>query len=376
MLNPAQAADKNVTSGNIEYYVTLGDKIAFTDNRLNISAGNTLEFRIFDNSTKVFTTNGEIKIGDDTAKIESHSFTEDLKDRFRKLISSVFGGESTVGNNSEYYAEYKFNENSKAESYSVIVKGIYNSNSTINTITIYVQSRYITKTVGSPGRTYDAPLKNLSARSLKYHTDTSQTADNLIKNIREFLDASNDLHKKILNLTDNPDNTEFKDSVSKVKVSRDGLKKSMKEYEDKVKDDKPIKDQSTNELKLINEDMNIINSELITIFITKRDSLLTNELKAAQGREKNSSDQFESTMSDYRTGVFVPAGAMILLGLIIGYFNVNRWKKESEYFGLYTSKANITSPITIAIILTVVISILIGIIIYIEGDLNMFKFLI
>ncbi|MBU4075201.1 MAG: hypothetical protein KKI06_00540, partial [Euryarchaeota archaeon] len=68
-------------------------------------------------------------------------------------------------------------------------------------------------------------------------------------------------------------------------------------------------------------------------------------------------------------------------GIIIGFINVNRWKKESEYFGLYTSKAKITSPVTIAVILTVITLILIAGVVYsMTGNfdmlINTFKFLI
>lgn len=380
-LNFADAASPNETLSDARYFLISNEKIVLADIPLSISAGDKIVFRIFDNSTKVFITNGAIRIGDETVKIEPHSITEELEDKFREVISSVFGGESTVGNNSEYYAEYTSKENPKAESYSVIAAGEYNSNSTKNTITIHIQSRYITKTVGSPGRVYEGALKNLSTRSLKYHKDSSMSADNLIKNINQFLEASNNLKKKILNLTENPDNNDLKRSLDNVTDSREQLELSIKEFENGIKDDKLLKNQSSTEIKLIKDNINSINSELLAIFIAKRDSLLKNELDAARRHEKTSSTQFESTKSDYISGVFNPAGALILLGIIIGFINVNRWKKESEYFGLYTSKAKITSPVTIAIILTVIILMLIGAVVYsMTGNfdmfINTFKFLI
>lgn len=381
MLNLADAADPNATSSTAGYFLISDEKIDLADIQLNISAGDKVVFRIFDNSTGVFAINGAIRIGNETAKIEPHSIIKELEDKWRGIVSSFFGGESTVGNNSEYYAEYTFKENSKAESYSVKGTGEYNTNSTMNTITVHVQSGYISKTVAHKGMVYEGALKNLSARSLKYHKNSSRSADNLINNINKFLEACNYLQKRIANLTENPGNNELKKSVDNVTDSRKVLELSIKEFENGVKGDELIKEQSSAELKLINEDIKNINSELISTFNAKKDSLLKIELAEATKLKETRIDEFETAKSDYRTDVFNPAGALILLGIIIGFINVNRWKKESEYFGLYTSKAKITSPVTIAIILTVIILILIAGVVYsMTGNfdmlINTFKFLI
>ena len=382
MLNLADAVYPNATSSDEGYFLISDENIDLADIQLKISTGDKVVFRIFDNSTGVFAINGAIRIGNETAKIEPHSITKELEDKWSGFISSLFGGESTVGNNSEYYAEYTFEENSKVENYSVKI-GEYNSNSTKNTITVHVQSGYINKTVTHKGMVYEGALNNLSARSLKYHidSDSSKSADNLINNIVKFLDASNDLKKRITNLTGNPVNNELKKSVDNVTESRKVLDLSIKEFENAVKDDKLIKEQSSAELKSIDEDLKDINSELISTFKTKKDSLLKNETTAATKLKETQINEFETAKSVYRTDVFNPAGALILLGIIIGFLNVNRWKKESEYFGLYTSKATITSPVTIAIILTVIIIILIGAVVYsMTGNfdmfINTFKFLL
>lgn len=380
MLILADAAEDNATSSAAGFFLISDEKIDLADIQLNIFAGDKVVFRIFDNSTGVFAIDGAIRIGNETAKIEPHSITKELEDKLRGIISSFFGGESTVGNNSEYYAEYTFKENSKAENYSVKI-GEYNSNSTKNTITVHVQSGYISKTVARKGMVYEGAMKNLNARSLKYHKNSSRSADNLINNIVKFLDASNDLKKRITNVTGNPVNNELKKSVDNVTESRKVLDISIKEFENAVNDDKLIKEQSSAELKSIDEDLKDINSELISAFNTKKDTLLQTELAEAKKLKETRNNEFETAKSVYRTDVFNPAGALILLGIIIGFLNVNRWKKESEYFGLYTSKAKITSPVAIAIILTVIILILIGAVVYsMTGNfdmfINTFKFLI
>lgn len=375
---PTAAENSTNATNDIGYFLIAGDQIILADRELNITADDTLKFRILDNysKNKIFTTTGVIKLESETKIIDWHSITELLKNELDKIIGSVsnfFGGQSMVGNNSNYYAEYTFNERPTAENYTMKVRGEFNSNLTNNTITINVRSKYSTLAVGNIGKTYELQsMKNLNTRKLKFHTDNTQNINDLIKNIGDFLEASNELKNKVNNLTNNPKDLPFDNVIT----SQDKLEKSIKEYEAKIENEKLIKKQLSDQLNLIRDGKDNINNDLINITYNKTQNLLKQDLDNASAMAETTRSKFSTAKSDFREDVFIPAGALVVLGLIIGYFNVNRWKKESEYFGLYTSKANITSPITIAIILTVVISILIGIIISIEGDLNMFKFLI
>ncbi len=382
LLNPVAANNlsENNASNNVinEYLLVANNKTHLADNIFNISVEDTTEFRILDNTSKKFTTSGTVKSVkfDKPLEIDPHDFKEYIKDVLKGLWSKVTGGESTSGNNSEYYAEYKFPETS--EDYPVDVMGEYNSIPTKNKIIINVKTKYIIKSVANMGKTYQlASMKNLSSRRFKYHSvNHGQNAEELIKNINEFLSVSNELQNKISNLTTNPKESELKSlPVEKVLEFQKNLEDSIEKFNDVAKNDL-IKEKLREQLDSINKDSNQVLEELSSNLNTKKENLLKEELVSAQKLEEKRIGEFSTAKSDFRNDVFIPSGALVVLGLIIGYFNVNRWKKESEYFGLYTSKANITSPITITIILTVVISILIGIIISIEGDLNMFKFLI
>ncbi len=371
LLTFSARADNNSIANdtdNLTIVIIVNDTELFSDKIKNITVDDTLKFGIWDNKSGKLTKEGNIKIGDKVAEIKPQN-----------IIDMIF---SVVGVSSGNFAEYKFDESPEAKDYSVKVVGEYSSKPTRNTIIINVKSNYITRAVGKVGKQYDMEfMKSLNNRSLKFHKNIIQKAENLINKTNEFLEASNDLQNKISNLADNPQNNELKNSVSKVKVSQEGLKTSLEEYKAKIDEFPLIKENSTKELDSINEDIKNINSELISTFNAKKDSLLKNELAEATKLKETRIDEFETEKSDYRTDVFNPAGALILLGIIIGFINVNRWKKESEYFGLYTSKANITSPVIIAIILTLIILILIAGVVYsMTGNfdmlINTFKFLI
>jgi len=366
----ARADNNSITNDtdNLIVVIIVNDKELFSDKIKNITVDETLKFGIWDNNSGKLTKEGNIKIGDKVAEIKP----QNIIDMFLNVIGA------TAGN----FADYEFVEKPETINYSVKVVGEYSSKPTRNTITINVRSNYITREVDKAAKKYDLEtMKNLNNRSLKFHKNIAQNAGNLINKTNEYLEASNDLHNKISNLTDNPGNNELKNSVSKFKVSDEGLKNSLDEYKVKINEFPLIKENSTKELDLINEDIKNIKSELISTFEAKKESLLKTEIADAIKSEKVSKDNFETAKSDYRTDIFNPAGALILLGIIIGFINVNRWKKESEYFGLYTSKAKITSPVTIAVILTVITLILIAGVVYsMTGNfdmlINTFKFLI
>ncbi|GEM_PF-5192756 len=386
------AADNNSTPGannsvnmTTEYFIIVDNQPLLDNSSITIFAVDRLEFRIFDNSSfdnssKKFTTDGTIKLEftnleTEELRITQHSITESLKDRLKGFVSKITGGESTWENNSEYYAEYTSVET--FENYSVIATGEYASTPAVNKIIINVTTRYITRTVGNTGKSYDLEsLDSLNRRILRYHRDNAQTADDLIKNIGEFLAASDELHNRISDFTGNPQKSELENlQVDRVLDLQNTLEKSIYEYETKI-DDKLNKDQSSNQLFLIREDIKNVISDLADNLNIKRNNLLENELKDAKALEKEKAKELSSAKSKFINEVFNPAGTLVVLGLVIGYLNVNRWKKESEYFGLYTSKANIMSPITIAIIITIIILILTGAVVYSEGGLEMFMFLI
>ncbi len=375
LLNPTLGANNtNITDNGNEYLLIAGDETPIID-KLNIEANSVIKFRILNNNSKKFTDNGTVKIGDISVKITWFDLVEKAKDIFIGGLMKLFGGDDTVGNNSEYYAEHTFVD--RTDSYSLDAIGEYNTIPTKNKIIINVKTKYITKNV-SNAKTYQlASLKNLSSRILKYHSvNHGQIAEELIKNINEFLSVSNELQNKIGNLTNNPKETINSLPVEKVLETQKRLEDSTIKFNNAAEADKLIGKELKGQLDSIEKDSNQVVVELSSSLNSKNENLLKEELDSAKTLEEKRKSEFSTAKSDFREDIFIPAVVIVILGLIIGYFNVNRWKKESEYFGLYTSRANITSPITIAIILTVVISILIGIIVYIEGDLNMFKFLI
>lgn len=383
------AAANNTTSGannseNVtkEYFIIADDQPLLDNNPITIFAEEKLEFRIFDSKSKKFTTDGVIKLEfnakdlkNEELKIEQHGITEALKDFGKGLISKITGGESASGNDSEYYIDYPFVETS--ENYSAQAIGEYASIQTKNKIIINVKTNYINQLIVKNEKTYTlASLNTLNNRSLKYHKNDAQKADTLLKDVGDFLAASKELQNKINGLTSRPQEAELKNlPVNRVIENQQKMEKSIKEFESKT-NEKLIKNQLSTQLNSIKDDGINITNELATNLNTKKSNLLEKELKEAKDRGEKKTEEFTNVKSDFRNAIFIPAGALILLGFIIGYLNVNRWKKESEYFGLYTSKANITSPITIAIILTIVILLLIGAVIYSYGDFGMLKFLI
>jgi len=376
--NKSENINDNLSNnmGN-EYFLIVNNEPVFADNSKNIVAGEKLEFRIFDNSTKKFTTDGTIIFESKRLNITQHGFVENVKDKFKGFLSNVVGGDDTWGNNSEYFIEYLFEETSN--NYTMNAIGEYSSIKTNNKIILKVKTNYITQIVGKTNRTYESiSMRDLAGRNLKYHKDRDgKNADDLIKNINDFLAVSDELNKKIDNLTNHSDKAQLDNlPVNNVLSSKLKLEKSIEILQDQSKTDHLIKDQISAQLNFIEKDTNNITQELAKDLNRKKDILLKNELKNAQALEEKKTNEFSSGKSNLINEVFYPAGLSIILGFIIGYFNVNRWKKESEYFGLYTSKANIMSPITIALIITVIILAIVGGVVYFEDSLGMLEFLI
>ncbi len=378
--NPVNITNKTPS----DYILAANNKTQSTINVLNVSAEDVLEFRILDNTSKKFITEGRIKLDRENKALEikSDSTTEVVKDVLKGLFSMFFGGESTAGNNSEYYAKYPLVETT--ENYYVKATGEYIEPSgmvvqTVNTLTIGVETKYITQTAGNLGRNYESiSMKNLNNQVLKFHKEKhSQYITKLKQNVSEFLETSHDLNNKINNITSSPSETELKSlPVDKVLNSQIKVEDSINEFKVAAEKDNLVGKKLKEQLDSIRGDSGKIIIELTNSLSKKKDNLLKKELENAEALENSKTKELDIAKSNFRNEIFIPAGALILLGLITGYFNVNRWKKESEYFGLYTSKANITSPITIAIILTIVILLLIGAVIYSYGDFGMLKFLI
>lgn len=356
-----------------EYSLNVDNQTFLDDHVLNVSADQTVKFRIWDNTTQKFTTEGTIEIGKETLEIKSSSILDKAADIINE---KTFGG--TVGDNSEYYIEYSFKENSEATSYSLEVN-VYNSIPTAGKLTINVKSNYITASkIVTTNTTYESiSMKDLAGRNLKYRKDNVKNADDLINKTNDFLAVSNGLYIKINNLTNLSDKIQLESlSVENFLSSKSELEKSIKILQDKSKNDPLIKKQLTDQLNFISTDLSNITEELAKNLNEKNKILLKNELENAQVLEKIKTNELSSDKSNFRNEVFYPAGLLVILGFIIGYFNVNRWKKESEYFGLYTSKANVMSPIMLALILSIIIIILVVSVVYFEDGLGMFKFLI
>lgn len=371
-----QQTSKNETSN--EYFLVAEYKSVIFNNKLNISTDDFVNFRIWDNKSKTFVTTGIIKINNTQKEIESHSISESLKDIIIGGVKEFFGGEGTVGNNSEYYSENRFEEIPEAKNYSWKVVGEYASKPTVNTIITNVETQYITIKVGSSGKPNKLEKSNrLSERIIKYHKKNAQSADNLIKKLHTFLIASDDLNGKINNLTSDSDEVQLKGlEVDKLLDLQKDLENAILCLNEKTKDDKLINEELSGQLNSISEDTNNITHELTGNLNSKKNNLLETQYKEAKALLEKRTNDLSVAKSDFRSEVFYPAGLLVILGFIIGYFNVNRWKKESEYFGLYTSKANIMSPITLALIITIIILILVGGVVYFENSLGMFKFLI
>jgi hypothetical protein len=331
-------ADSNDT--NNEYSLNINNQTYPEDSVLNISADQTVKFKIWDSANGKFTTEGKIEIGKESLEIKSSSILDKAADVIK---NNTFGG--TVGDNSECYVEYSFKEIPDPKTYSLEVKGVYNSIPTTGKLTINVKSNYITASkIGKTNKTYESKyMTDLTDRNLKYHKyRDGKNADDLIKNINDFLAVSDELNKNIDNLTNHSDKAQLDNlPVNKVLGSKLELEKSIKTLQDQSKNDPLIKEQLTDQLNSIKTDINNISQELAKDLNTKNDILLKNELKNAQALEEKKINEFSSGKSNLINEIFYPAGLLIILGFIIGYFNVNRWKKESEYFGLYTSKANI-----------------------------------
>lgn len=369
------AADANdSTIKNSEYSLNVNNQTYLVDSILNFSSEQTVAFRIWDSTNGKFTTEGTIIIGNESIKIQSNSVLGKAIDVIKE---NTIGG--TVGDNSDYYVDYTFKESPEAITYSSEVKGIYNSIPTTGKLTINIKSNYINQIVGKTNKTYELKsMKDLTGRNLKYHKDRNgKNVDSLIKNINDFLTLSNNLNKKIDNLTNHSDKTELENlPVDNVLSSKLELEKSIKILQDQSKSDPLIKDQLSYQLNFIEKDTNNITQELAKELNTNKDILLKDELENALALEEKKTNELSSAKSNLINEVFNPTGLLIILGFIIGYFNVNRWKKESEYFGLYTNKANIMSPITLALIITVIILAIVGGVVYFEDSMEMLKFLI
>lgn len=366
----------DVNNSNIkknEYSLNVNNQTYLDDRVLNFSADQTVKIRIWDNTTMKFTTEGTIEIGKKSIDIKSDNFWDKVADEIKE---KTIGG--TVGDNNEYYVKYPFEEIPEAVTYSLEVKGVYNSIPTTGKLTINVKSKYISQIVGKTNKTYESKsMRDLAGRNLKYHTDNGKNADTLIKNINVFLAVSDELYIKINKLTNQSDKIQLESlPVNNVLSSKSELEKSIKILQDQAKNDPLIKEQLTDQLNSIKTDTNNITQELAKDLNTKKDILLKDELKNAIALEETKTNELSSAKSNFRSEVFYPAGLLVILGFIIGYFNVNRWKKESEYFGLYTTKANIMSPITLALIISIIILILVGAVIHFEDSLGILKFLL
>ena len=215
----------------------------------------------------------------------------------------------------------------------------------------------------------------MNNRSLKYHNRYKEKKDILIENINEFINSKNELQNKI-NTLDNPTRKDLDDlPVDKVMASKGKVIESIKTFKEDS-DEKLIKGQLFGQLDQIDLDTENITVELAGNLNAKKKVLLEKEKNDAINNENAKKTEFSDLKSTFQSNIVNPAGALVLLGLIVGYVNVSRWKKESEYLGLMTSNADITSPITIATIITLVILILITVIVYQYGDFGMFGYLI
>lgn len=357
-----------INSTSSEYLLVVNNQVHSSIDSLNASAEDVMEFRIIDNNTKIFVTDGRIILDKESKplEIESDSISEKVKDILAGLWAKLFGGKTTSGNNTEYYAKYPLNETT--DNYSLNAIGEYTGSSgdavqTVNTLTIHVKTKYITQTAGN--------------FAIKYHKDRHASYANKLKeNVETFLNYSNDLKRKI-DLLEKTNKTELEHlPVSSVMISKKDLDASIEDFRVVIKNDL-IKETLLSQLNLIETNTTKAINDMSNILHAKKETLLEKELNEAHNNENTIKGKLKNIKSKLRTEIFIPAGALIILGVIIGYFNVNRWKKESEYFGLYTSKAKITSPITIATILTIVILIMSITIIYVyNGDIDMLRFLI
>lgn len=352
----------SVPSSAEEYILYGGYNEKFSDHELNISAEEKISFRIWNNKTNEFVVTGTIKIDGKPINIKQQSKISDVLDSVAKWGEKYSIGDGTWGNNEDCYAENIFNETT--ETYSKVVTGYIGSNKTNNSLIINVKSKYNT-----------IIIKNLNNRSLKYHNRYKQIIELLIGNINEFIDSKNQLQNKI-NTLNNPNKKQLDDlPVDKVIASKDKVMESIKTVKEDS-DEELIKDQLFRQLDQIDSDTINITVELAGNLNAKKKDLLEKDKNDAINNENAKKTEFSDLKFTFQSEVFYPAGALVLLGLIIGYVNVSRWKKESEYLGLMTSNADITSPITIATIITLVILILIAVIVHQYGDFGMFSYLI
>ena len=370
----------SVPSSADEYIIITEPKGNNLDGSVNISVDAQIVFRIYNNNSLKNMSAGSIKLGYKKSllaelDIKSNDYLENLKDKAQKAKAEIIDSskdllglntstptERTTGDDSEYYVVYKFNESEDYEDYLVDVTGYIGSTPTNNSIKINVKSKYNT-----------IRINNLNNRSLKYHNRYKQKKDILIEDIDEFINLKTELQNKI-NTLDNPTRKDLDDlPVVEVMASKDKVIESIKTFKEDS-DETLIKDQLFKQLDQINSDTVNITVELAGNLNAKKNNLLEAELKAAKETENSKETEFNNLKSTFQSDVFYPMGVVgSLLGLIIGSVIVSRWKKESEYLGLMTSNANITSPITIATIITLVILILIAVIVHQYGDFGMFS---
>ena len=87
-------------------------------------------------------------------------------------------------------------------------------------------------------------------------------------------------------------------------------------------------------------------------------SSLTGQLKEKEDEYSGLRDEFDALRDDIKGGCPLIFGASIILGLITGALIVHIWRREHEYWSIFSSQVSVANPVVIGVIITAVLVII------------------